>query len=305
MKTSPLKCIAALLENISDDQRHFGARGALGLANVGDRFGFKTSTSRRQPPSDVRFTYLFIYLARTILSAELFEGRPRQRFMGIFKRPTRDKHKLQERPEFESLITSSTYVSFAQRLPGHLSKSTLRKKSEANVLAEHVLGSDVSLLPFTDDIFKPSTLGISCADPGQLDVKREILKVLLCLVTDKTRKKLMLLSEARKLWATPAKLCLDSQEFQRNFCAAVLEFQRTVAGNHPMIKFGNISTLRLSLFSDESLVQEFAKILGFLRIQDLGVHCNNQGDFMKEVVSMWAPALQGLLTFRGFSTKNT
>lgn len=67
-----------------------------------------------------------------------------------------------------------------------------------------------------------------------------------------------------------------------------------------MIKFGNISTLRLSLFSDESLVQEFAKILGFLRIQDLGVHCNNQGDFMKEVVSMWAPALQGLLTFRVF-----
>lgn len=141
----------------------------------------------------------------------------------------------------------------------------------------------------------------SFADPGQWDVKREILKILLCLVPDKTRQSLMLLSEARKLWDAPAKLELNVENLQRDFCRAVLEFQTGMSANRPRITFGNLTTLRLSLFSRKSLVKKFAKILVFLPIQDLGIQdCTAIPDFMEKVVKVWAPALQNLLILRVF-----
>ncbi len=133
----------------------------------------------------------------------------------------------------------------------------------------------------------------------QLDVKREILRALLRLVEDEVRQKLMLYSEARHLWRTPGKLELDDEDTQWEFCYDVGEFQSRMSIYHPNIQFGNITALRLSIFSSESLATQFAKVLEFLPIRDLGIQeCSDTPQFMEAMVKVWAPALQGLLILR-------
>ncbi len=135
--------------------------------------------------------------------------------------------------------------------------------------------------------------------PGQRDVKREILKVLLVLVPDSTRQELMLQSEARKLWDVPAKLELDDEDLQREFCEDVRQFQKTVSTPHPRIKFGNLTALRLSLFSCPSLTAELAGVFVYLPIRDLGIeNCVEIEDFMGTAIKVLAPSLQGLSVLR-------
>ena len=119
------------------------------------------------------------------------------------------------------------------------------------------------------------------------------------MVPGPTRHELMLLSEARKLWDAPAKLELDDEDLLRDFCNDVLEFQTTISLNHPLIKFGNLTALRLSLSSAEPLLRELARTLRFLSILDLGVEdCVETQDFMGNAVKILAPSLQRLTILR-------
>ena len=119
------------------------------------------------------------------------------------------------------------------------------------------------------------------------------------MVPGPTRHELMLLSEARKLWDAPAKLELDDEDLLRDFCNDVLEFQTTISLNHPLIKFGNLTALRLSLSSGEPLLRELVTTLRFLSIQDLGIEdCVETQDFMGNAVKMLAPSLQRLIILR-------
>lgn len=185
--------------------------------------------------------------------------------------------------------------------PTTMQQST--RKTKPSVCAKSIHGLEVSLRSrgtvILSNFCLTARILASFAEPGQLDVKREILKTLLGLVPVPTRQELMLYSEARKLWHAPAKLDLNKEELLRDFCNEVPKFQIVMSVNHPRIKFGNLSALRLSLSSAESLLPELARALSFLSILDLGVEdCVETQDFMGNVVKILAPSLQGLSILR-------
>ncbi len=131
------------------------------------------------------------------------------------------------------------------------------------------------------------------------DLQLEILLFLMQVVDEASHRVLRCYSQTRPLWGRKSGATLITSDRQQNFCRDIISFQVGRLYSHTGITFGNITILRVKVFSARKrFVDNFKLALKHLRIEDLCIFCGRVPSFMGEILTVWSSVLQGLVILR-------